>query len=402
MRDQESSLPPHLPFFIRERGDLKFKFFDEKDETVRLKMMRCLLFLLLLLVLSVNAIDVVIPLTQNTFQDYVNSNKYVLVEFYAPWCGFCKKFASTYQDVATTIFEENTNARIAKVDSISETALARKYEVKSYPTLLWFVNGVPFNKESLYIPQTKEELVRFVRKMSQDRVTLLESEEEAHNFIHNVMHATGKFRGFNRYSVSPMIGTFADAKSQYAETFKSACERMELNMDVLCAMMISPTQIDARPKIVLHRVRYQDDTHSFEGFGNTVSEEHMRGNCSKGFIQWSHVHLYPGLKFSEKTQIKIYQSGVTRQILLFVEHKDSNRDSIFSQVSKFAETHRGEYLVIEVPTSETRITNFFNVRKFPAVRPCRVCFLYIIIQTKTNSIQVRLVDSSLSGGELRK
>ena len=58
---------------------MKFEFFEEpKDETVRLKMMRCLL-LLLLLVLSVNAIDVVIPLTQNTFQDYVNSNKYVLV-----------------------------------------------------------------------------------------------------------------------------------------------------------------------------------------------------------------------------------------------------------------------------------------------------------------------------------
>ena len=349
-------------------------------------MMKCLPPLLLLLLHLVNSIDVVIPLTQNTFQDYVNSNKYVLVEFYAPWCGFCKKFASTYQDVAKTIIEENTNARIAKVDSISETSLARKYEVKSYPTLLWFVNGVPFNKESLYIPQTKEELVRFVRKMSQDRVTLLESEEEAHNFIHDVMHAAGKFRGFNRYSVSPMIGTFADAKSQYAETFKSACERMELNMDVLCAMIISPAQMNARPKIVLHRVRYQDVTHSFTGFGNTVSEETYRGAIvAKDLIQWSHVHSLPSvLKFSEKTQIKIYQSGVTRQILLFVEHKDPNRDSIFSQASKFAERHRGEYLVIEVPTSETRITNFFNVRTFPAVRG--VCLLHIIMCIKNTTI----------------
>ena len=133
--------------------------------------------------------------------------------------------------------------------------------------------------------------------------------------------------------------------------------------------MITSSQIGARPKIVLHRVRYQDDTHEYDGIGNIMLEETYRGAIvAKDLIQWSHVHSLPSiLKFSEKTQNKIYQSGVTRQILLFVEHKDPNRDSIFSQASRFAERHRGEYLVVEVPTSEIRITNFFNLETFPAV-----------------------------------
>ena len=191
-----------------------------------------LILLILCAFAAAGAIDVVIPLTHATFDDYIHSNKYVLVEFYAPWCGFCKKFAPVFNDVATTLSEENTDVRIAKVDCISETELARKYEIKGYPTLLWFVNGYALNQESLYIPQTKDELVRFVRRMSKDRVTLLASEDEVNEFKHDVAHAAGKFRGFTRYSVSSMVGYFSDATSQYAETFRTACERMELNLDV--------------------------------------------------------------------------------------------------------------------------------------------------------------------------
>jgi len=325
------------------------------------------LFLLLLLTSS-HAIDVVIPLTSSNFDSFIKSNKYVLVEFYAPWCGFCKNFAPIYNDVATILSSE-VNVRVAKVDSTRESSLAEKYEIKGYPTLLWFVNGDVFNRDSLYIPQSKDELVKFVRKMAKERVTVLETKQDVEQFIHNVIHASGKYRGFTRYFVSPMIGYFSSHESRYAEAFKKACESMEINLDVLCAMKISPTQT-GRPIVTLHRVQHPFSIGAmFDRIGKITVEENYEGALvASDLLQWSHVHSLPSiLKFSEKTQNKIYQSGITRQILLFIEPEDPNRDAILFEASTFAERHRGDILVIDVPTSQTRVLDFFNLDEFPAV-----------------------------------
>jgi len=81
----------------------------------------------------------VVALTKLTFDMHVKENKQTLVEFYAPWCGHCKKLAPEFEKAAIAL--TSNKIPLAKVDATEEKELASKYGVKGFPTLLWFDGG---------------------------------------------------------------------------------------------------------------------------------------------------------------------------------------------------------------------------------------------------------------------
>ncbi|OTF78904.1 protein disulfide-isomerase A4-like protein, partial [Euroglyphus maynei] len=119
-------------------------------------------------------IESVITLTAANFDDTIESESLILVQFYAPWCGHCKRLKPEYERAARRLLEREKPIKLAKVDATAEQELAQRFEVKGYPTLFIFRNG----KKSIYKgPRDENGIVDFMKEMEKIPSKLAESKE---------------------------------------------------------------------------------------------------------------------------------------------------------------------------------------------------------------------------------
>ena len=93
-----------------------------------------------------------IKLTEQNFEDEVlNSDKPVLVDFWATWCGPCKMLAPVIEEVAD---EFSATLKVGKVNVDEQSDLAAQFGIVSIPTLVVLKNGVPVEQAVGFRPKS--------------------------------------------------------------------------------------------------------------------------------------------------------------------------------------------------------------------------------------------------------
>ncbi|KAL8232607.1 hypothetical protein R6Q57_002385 [Mikania cordata] len=122
----------------------------------------------------------VFELDESNFDLAISSFDFVFVDFYAPWCGHCKRLSPELDKAAPMVSGLKTPIVIAKIDADKYSRIASKYEIDGFPTLKIFMNGVPTN---YYGPRKADLLVRYLRKFVAPDVTVLESDYGITEFV---------------------------------------------------------------------------------------------------------------------------------------------------------------------------------------------------------------------------
>ncbi len=93
------------------------------------------------------------------FNDIIKSDKPVLIDFHATWCGPCKMMGPILKDVSKKI---GGRAKILKIDVDRNQKVAAKYQVQGVPTLMVFKKGKMVWRQSGVVPA--DQLVRVLKK----------------------------------------------------------------------------------------------------------------------------------------------------------------------------------------------------------------------------------------------
>ena len=108
-----------------------------------------------------------VELTKDNFEQTVNENPLVIVDFWAPWCGPCRGFAPVYEKASET----HKDVVFAKVNTDEQQELAGAFQIRSIPTLMVFREKVILFQQAGALPgQAVEQVITQAKTIDMAKV----------------------------------------------------------------------------------------------------------------------------------------------------------------------------------------------------------------------------------------
>lgn len=317
-----------------------------------MKFLLCSLLLVAAATLGVQAAeeikteDGVLVLTVKNFKEAIADNEYLLVEFYAPWCGHCKSLAPEYAKAAQTLAEKESTIKLGKVDATVEGPLAEEYSVRGYPTLKFFRNGAPVDYTG---GRQAADIVSWVNKKTGPPAKDLTTVEEAEAFL--------------KENEIAIIGFFKDQESEEAKTFIGAANAMDSfafgitsNADVIA-------KYEVKDGAVVMFKPFDDKKSVFDGELNLDN--------IKKFAQVESLPLI--VEFNHESASKIFGGSIKSHLLFFVSKEAGHIEKYVEPLKDIAKQYRDEILFVTISSDEedhARIFEFFGMTKeeVPTIR----------------------------------
>lgn len=116
-----------------------------------------------------------IDLTTKNFNETLDSNEIVIVDFWAPWCGPCIQFAPTFEKVSN----EFPDVVFAKVNTEEQQALGAQYGVHSIPTIMVVRDGIILLNQAGMLPEDAfGKLIDHVKGLDMDEIRAEMAQDE--------------------------------------------------------------------------------------------------------------------------------------------------------------------------------------------------------------------------------
>ncbi|XP_065708101.1 protein disulfide-isomerase [Patagioenas fasciata] len=293
--------------------------------------------------------DGVLVLRAASFEQALAAHPFLLVEFYAPWCGHCKALAPEYAKAAAKLRAEGSEIRLAKVDATEEAELAQRFGVRGYPTIKFFRNGDQAAPKEYTAGREADDIVSWLKKRTGPAATTLADAAAAETLVES--------------GDVVVIGFFKDSTSEAAKEFLSAAEAVDdipfgisSSADVFTKYQLSGDGV------VLFK-KFDEGRNNFEG---DITKDNLLN-----FIKSNALPLV--IEFTEQTAPKIFGGEIKTHILLFLPKSVSDYQGKLDNFKTAAGNFKGKILFIFIDSDHSdnqRILEFFGLKKeeCPAVR----------------------------------